>query len=99
MNESVLGDQVDHLVLARNLHGNREVVRRLGGEVNVDCALLEDRVRGLVVDLHNVKLCASCRTVCECEELGVCRRILQAHGAKCGSVTFDRLADSTIPRV
>ena len=41
MDDTVLGDEVDDAVLLRDLHGDREVVRGLGGEEDVDGLLGE----------------------------------------------------------
>ena len=58
VDEAVFGDEVDDAVLLRNLHSNWEIVNCLGWEVDVYCLLGKYWVRGLVVDLDNVQLCA-----------------------------------------
>ena len=56
MNEAVFRDEVDNSVLFRDLHRDREIVRRLWREVNVNLLFCEHGVWGLMVDLYDVKL-------------------------------------------
>ena len=56
VDEAVFCDQVDNSVLFRDLHCNREIIRRLWREVDVDLLFGEHGIGGLVVDLYNVKL-------------------------------------------
>ena len=56
VDEPVLGDEVDDAVLLRDLHGDREIVRGLGREEDVDGLLGEHWVRGVVVKFDDVKL-------------------------------------------
>lgn len=56
MDETVLRDQINDTVLLGDLHGNREIVRRLWGEVNIDGLLGERWVWGGVINFHNVQL-------------------------------------------
>ena len=56
VNESVFRDQVNDSVLFRDLHRDGEIVGRLWREVDVDLLFSEGGIRGLMVDLYNVKL-------------------------------------------
>jgi len=56
VDEAVFCDQVDNSVLFRDLHRNREIVRRFWREVDVDLFFGEHGIWGLVIDLYNVKL-------------------------------------------
>lgn len=56
MDETVLRREVNDAVSLGDLHGDGEIIGRLGREVNVDGFLRERRVGRLVVNLHNVKL-------------------------------------------
>lgn len=56
VDETVLRDEVDDSVSLRNLHSHGEVVDGFGGEEDVSCLFLEDWVRSIVIDLHDVKL-------------------------------------------
>jgi len=56
VDEAVFCDQVDDSVPFRDLHRNREIVRRLWREVDVDLLFGEDGIWGLMVDLYDVKL-------------------------------------------
>ena len=56
VDETVFCDQVDNSVLFRDLHCDREIVRRFWREVDVDLFFCEHWIRGLVIDLYNVKL-------------------------------------------
>ena len=56
VDESEFRDKVDDAVLLRDLHGDGEIVCRLGREEDVDLLLLEGWVRSLVTDLHDMEL-------------------------------------------
>jgi len=56
VDEAVFRDQVDNPVSFRDLHRNREIVRRLWREIDVDLFFGEYGIWGLMVDLYNVKL-------------------------------------------
>jgi hypothetical protein len=56
VDEPVLGDEVDDAVACRDLHRDGEVVRRLGGEEDVDGLLGVDGKSSLVVNFDDVEL-------------------------------------------
>ena len=56
MDETVFRNQEDDVVFLADLHGYWEVVYGIGGEENVNSALLEGRVGVFVVDFDDVKL-------------------------------------------
>ena len=56
VDEAVFCDQVDNSVLFRDLHRNREIVRRLWRKIDVDLFFGEHGIWGLMVDLYNMKL-------------------------------------------
>jgi hypothetical protein len=56
VDEPVLSDKVDDAMLLRHLHGDVELVCRLGREVDVDILLGERGVGRLVVNFDDVQL-------------------------------------------
>ena len=64
MDEALLRDEVDDAVLLGNLHGHREIVRRLWREIDIDRLLSERRVGRLVVNLNDMKLSKRYRLLC-----------------------------------
>lgn len=56
VDEAVFCDQVDNSVLFRDLHRDREIIRCLWREVDVDLFFGKHGIWGLMVDLYNVKL-------------------------------------------
>ena len=99
MDEAVLGDEVDEAVSLRDLHGDREVVDGLVGEVDLDGLLGVDGQGRLVVDLDDVQLRPRGGADGKGEEFGVVGGAFESDGAKGGGVALDRLTDPTLPRI
>lgn len=99
MDEAILCDEVDDTIFLGDLHGDREVVDGLGREEDIHGLLGEDWVCLGVVDLDDVQLCAGGRPHGEGEQLRILRGAVQSNRSEAGGVTFDCLADATVPGV
>jgi hypothetical protein len=89
---AVLGDQVDDVVLGRDLHRHREVVLGLGGEEHVDRLLGEGLVAGgALAHLDYVQLAALRRPHGEAEQRRRFGVTLHLEGGEGGGVSLDRL--------
>src|SRR5690348_15072423 len=100
MDEAVLGNHVDDAVFLRDLHGDREVVNRFVGEVDIHCFLDKSSVGLARVDLYHMKLALTSSVPnCEGEKFVGSGIALGVEGAERSSVTFDVLGDATVLRV